>query len=83
MTQRHLEAALLPSDNCLYGLDTVESWEEMLSVTLKGGQPVHYYNMFSSTHVMKTKMLRELMSVASDRVHHLISVRVSKVKGIE
>ena len=44
MTQRHLEAAFLPSGSSLYDINTVGGLVGMLSLILEGGQPVHCYN---------------------------------------
>lgn len=63
MTQRHLEPAFLPSGNCT---NTVESWEEMLSLSFEG-LPVHYCSMCPSTHIMETKTLNEGADVAPDK----------------
>ena len=42
MTQRHLEVALLPSDNYQYDINIVENLAEMINLHLEGAQPVHY-----------------------------------------
>jgi sarcosine oxidase gamma subunit len=44
-TQRHLEAAFLPSGNYQYDINIVESFARTLSQTLEEDQPVHHYSI--------------------------------------